>query len=364
MIPLYINDNIPALNYAIQELYNTYYSTLSTTQNNTNNGTIIVNNVTKPVLPQTAIITSSITLSFGSFVLIPHIILFIILLSTFIYHFKTFVFSKRVLYILLCFVLFVQIFLIIFTCTANILTFNFQPTVSSVFGITYYVFAYFSGILCLLSLVWFTRILYKVYFHEQQYWMSKKGDDGQNATRNLNIIMKPIVKYATIGLAIILFIALPSHVLFVYVTRLVALFLQNRANAAVISKNSLDAEVAFKCVYFIGFVYCAVVNISLSINLARKMTQGSDKSESRKRSARNLILLMIFQTGFILTEGVVIGLSIGAHYQPLILVAIFIFHNSMVLLYILSMSFVYGPLDNLTIDAIKQGVEKVVHKKV
>ncbi|KAL9657982.1 hypothetical protein ABK040_016632 [Willaertia magna] len=83
------------------------------------------------------------------------------------------------------------------------------------------------------------------------------------------------------------------------------------------------------------------------------MSNGSDKSEGRKRAARNLILIMIFQTIFVVMEGIALGLSIGAHYQPLILIAIFIFHNSLVWLYILSMSFVYGPLDNLTLDSLK-----------
>ncbi|KAL9652085.1 hypothetical protein ABK040_015886 [Willaertia magna] len=355
-LPLLVNNNnagtimkeVPALRFAIEQLLNVAADNATTNNNNTT-----TTNTTKPILTQTQIISTSITLSFGSFVFIPAVILFIVILATFIYQYKNFVFSKRVLYFLMLFVLAIQISLVIFTVTSNILTFNFQPKVASFFTITYYIFAYGGASVIEYSLLWFTRILYAVYFHEKQYWMSSVNEEGK-PKRNFNLIFKPIVKYCTLTLGIIVLIAFPSHLIFVYVTRLYALFIDDRVYATKIQKNSLDAEIAFKCIHFITFMYCAFVNATMSISLARKMSSGNDKSEGRKRAARNLILIMIFQTTFVLTEGTALGFSIGAHYEPLILVAIFIFHNSCVWLYILSMSFVYGPLDNLTLDSLKK----------
>ncbi|KAL9641769.1 hypothetical protein ABK040_009088 [Willaertia magna] len=346
VIPLFINDGeqeIPALRFAIEHLFN--LNDNSTTSNTT------VTNGTVP-LTQTQVVSASITLSFGSFVFIPAIVLFLVILSTFIYQYKNFVFSKRILYFLMLVVLGIQIFLVIFTCTSNILTFSYQPKVASFFTITYYVHAYMGVALISYSLLWFTRILFVVYFHDKQYWMSPVNEEGKKTT-NFNIILKPIVKYFTIALAALVLIAFPSHIIFAYITRLYALFIDNRANAAIISKNSLDAEIPFKCIYVLTLIYCGTVNAALSISLAKKMSSGTDKSEGRRRSSRNLILIMVFQTCFIITEGVAIGFSIGAHYQPLILVAIFVFHNSLVWLYILSLSFVYGPLDSLTLDSLK-----------
>ncbi|KAL9646795.1 hypothetical protein ABK040_001217 [Willaertia magna] len=354
MFPLFINvdgQEVPTLRYAIEHLM-----AVNVTNGTNSNSTFV------PLTDQ-QIVTASITLSFGSFVFIPAVVLFFVILSTFIYQYKNFVFSKRMLYFLMLAVLGLQIFLVIFTCTSNILTFNYQPKVASFFTITYYVHAYGGATLISYSLLWFTRILYMVYFNEKQYWMSAVNEEGKKV-RNYNLIFKQLVKYCSITLAVIVLIAFPSHLLFTYITRLYALFIEDRAYAAVVSKHSLDAEIAFKCLHFITFIYCASVNASLSISLAKKMSNGSDKSEGRKRAARNLILIMIFQTIFVVMEGIALGLSIGAHYQPLILIAIFIFHNSLVWLYILSMSFVYGPLDNLTLDSLKLRVVNANNKEL
>ena len=204
-----------------------------------------------------------------------------------------------------------------------------------------------------------TKVLFTIYFHTEQSWMRGKGSRHKHQ-------LKTFVKWFTLiaagTMTIVLVLLVPTILITLMAYYVPGVDLTIAASAA-INRFFVDIGMAFVCLAFC--IAVGIINMCLVVSLSRRLLDKEQVvvTEQKVKASKKLLLLSSFQSLldiFITLFIIMACLSILSFY---LFIIAFVLQRVGVFLFALALTFIYGPLDDVSSISIPKVFTNKFRKK-